>query len=184
MLKGKKGNLILRLRKVGARLGQGWGKVLGKVGARSGQGWGKVRTKSKVQARSGQARLGQGWGKVGARSGQKARFGQGRGKLAAIPMYLLIYSPISSTSISVSTPVSRLSPYLSFLFFLSIYSILLTPLYQSLCLFYLYFSISISIAVSILSLHLSLYLFYIYLQIYPCMSDILHSIGVVEEFQR
>ena len=71
------GNLIHRLRKVGARLGQGWGKVLvkvgarsgqkarsgqglgrqglGKVRARSGQGWSKVRTKSKVRARSGQA---------------------------------------------------------------------------------------------------------------------------------
>ena len=57
------GNLILRLRKVGARLGQVWGKVLGKVRARSGQGWGKVWTKSKVRARSGQARFGQGQGK-------------------------------------------------------------------------------------------------------------------------
>ena len=66
----KSGNLILRLRKVGARLGQGWGKVLSKVGARSGQGWGKVRAKSKVRARFGQARLGQGSGKVGARLGQ------------------------------------------------------------------------------------------------------------------
>ena len=50
------GNLILRLRKVGARsgqgLGQGWGKVLGKVGARSGQ-----------KARLGQGLGRQGWGK-------------------------------------------------------------------------------------------------------------------------
>ena len=39
--------------------------------------------------------------------------------------YLLIYSPISSISISVSTPVSRLSPYLSlYLFCLSFLSIL------------------------------------------------------------
>ena len=39
-----------------ARLGQGLGRQgLGKVGARLGQGWGKVRTKSKVRARSGQA---------------------------------------------------------------------------------------------------------------------------------
>ena len=118
------GNLILRLRKVGARLGQGWGKVLGKVRARLGQGLDKKQGSGKVWA-----------GKVRARSGQKARFGQGRGKLAVIPMYftlitppslsptsitnqslyhyLLIYSPISSTSISVSTPVSRLSSYLS-----------------------------------------------------------------------
>ena len=47
------GNLILRLRKVGARLGQGldikqglgrqgWGKVGARSWARSGQGWGKV----------------------------------------------------------------------------------------------------------------------------------------------
>ena len=43
-----------------ARLGQGLGQGPGKVGARSGQGW----TKSKVRARSGQARSGQGWGKV------------------------------------------------------------------------------------------------------------------------
>ena len=50
----KLGNLILRLRKVGARLGQGLGQGPGKVGARLGQGWGKVRTKSKVRARSGQ----------------------------------------------------------------------------------------------------------------------------------
>ena len=42
--------MILRLRKVGARLGQGPGKVLGKVRARLGQGPGKVWTKSKVQA--------------------------------------------------------------------------------------------------------------------------------------
>ena len=90
------GNLILRLRKVGARLGQGWGKILGKVGARLGQGLdkkqgsGKVWTKSKVRARSGQARFGQGSGKVGARSGQKARFGQGRGKLVAIPLYFTL----------------------------------------------------------------------------------------------
>ena len=61
------GNLILRLRKVGARLGQGWGKVLGKVRARSRQGWGKVWTKNKGRARSGQARSGQGSGNVGAR---------------------------------------------------------------------------------------------------------------------
>ena len=45
------GNLILRLRKVGVRLGQGPGQGWGKVG----QGWCKVRTKSKVRARSGQA---------------------------------------------------------------------------------------------------------------------------------
>ena len=131
--------------KVGARLGQGWGKVLGKVRARLGQGLDKKQGSGKVWAGKVWARLGQGPGKVGARSGQKARFGQGRGKLAAIPIYftlitppslspasitnqslyhyLLIYSPISSTSISVSTPVSRLSPYLSFLYFLSIYSI-------------------------------------------------------------
>ena len=39
-----------------ARFGQGLGRQgLGKVGARFGQGWGKVRTKSKVGARSGQA---------------------------------------------------------------------------------------------------------------------------------
>ena len=120
---------------------QGWGKVGARSWAGSGQGWGKIWTKREVRARSGQARSGQGWGKVGARSVQKARFGQGRGKLAVIPMYftlitppslssasitnqslyhyLLIYSPISSTSISVSTPVSRLSPYLSlYLFYL------------------------------------------------------------------
>ena len=60
------GNLILRLRKVGARLGQGLGQGPGKVGARFGQGSGKVWTKSKVRARSGQARSGQGSGKVGA----------------------------------------------------------------------------------------------------------------------
>ena len=64
-------NLILCLRKVGARLGQGWGKVLGKVRARSGKGWGKVWTKNKVRARSGQARSGQSSGKVRARLGQE-----------------------------------------------------------------------------------------------------------------
>ena len=63
------GKLILRLGKVGARLGQGRGKVLDKIGARLGQGLGIVRTKSKVwarsvQARSVQARSGQGSGKV------------------------------------------------------------------------------------------------------------------------
>ena len=68
-----RGNLILRLPptqgwgKVRARLGQGWGKVLGKVRARSAQGWGKVWTKSKVRARSRQARSEQGSGKVRAR---------------------------------------------------------------------------------------------------------------------
>ena len=95
-----KGNLILRLRKVGARLGHGPGKVLGKVRARLGQGWCKVWTKSKVRARSGQARSGQGSGKVGARSGQKARFGQGRGKLAVIPMYFTLITIHSPKSIS------------------------------------------------------------------------------------
>ena len=92
------GNLILRLRKVGARLGQGLGQGPGKVWARLGQGWGKVRTKSKVGARSW-LRSGQGLGKVGARLGQGpdkkqgsgkvwagkvwARFGQGWGKVGA-----------------------------------------------------------------------------------------------------
>ena len=91
------GNLILRLRKVGARLEQGWGKV-----------W----TKSKVRARSGQARSGQGWGKVGARSGQKARFGQGRGKLAASLMYFtLITSPsLSPASITNQSHYHYLMP--------------------------------------------------------------------------
>ena len=42
--------------------------------ARLGQGWGKVWTKSKVRARSGQARSGQGWG-------NGARLGQGWGKV-------------------------------------------------------------------------------------------------------
>ena len=66
---------------------QGWGKVGAKLGQGLGQGpgkvLGKVWTKSKVQARSGQARSGQGWGKVGARSGQKARFG--RSGLPGVP---------------------------------------------------------------------------------------------------
>ena len=57
------GNLILRLRKVGARLGQGWGKVLGKVRARSGQGLDKKQGSGKVWAGKVWARLGQGWGK-------------------------------------------------------------------------------------------------------------------------
>ena len=67
----KPGNLILRLRKVGARLGQGlgqgWGKVLGKVRARSGQGPGKVGARSGQKARFGQGLGRQGWGKVWAR---------------------------------------------------------------------------------------------------------------------
>jgi hypothetical protein len=75
------GNLILRLRKVGARLGQGLEQGWGKVGARSGQGPGKVRAKSKVGARFGQARSGQGWGKVGARLGQGLDKKQGCGKV-------------------------------------------------------------------------------------------------------
>ena len=77
------GNLILRLRKVGARLGQGLGQGPGKVGARLGQGWGKVWTKSKVRARSGQARSGQGSGKVRARFGQGPDKKQGSGKVGA-----------------------------------------------------------------------------------------------------
>ena len=118
------GNLILRLRKVGASLGQGWGKVSGKVGARSGQGWGKVRAKSKVRARLGQARLGQGWGKVGARLGQGLDKKQAWGKLAALITpasiiykslyhYLLIYSPIypHHLSIPLSIPITYQSLY-------------------------------------------------------------------------
>ena len=46
---------------------QGWGKVGARLGQGLGQGWGKVWTKSKVRARSGQARSEQGLGKVGAR---------------------------------------------------------------------------------------------------------------------
>ena len=70
------GNLILRLHKVGARLGQGRGKVLGKVRARLGQGLDKKQGSGKVWAGKVGARLGQGrdkvWtkSKVGARSGQ------------------------------------------------------------------------------------------------------------------
>ena len=62
------GNLILRLRKVGARLRQGWGKA-----------W----TKSKVRARSGQAKSGQGSGKVWARLGHGMDKKQGSGKVGA-----------------------------------------------------------------------------------------------------
>ena len=58
--------------KVGARLGQGWGKVLGKVRARSGQGLDKKQGSGKVWAGKVRARFRQGSGKVGARSGQKA----------------------------------------------------------------------------------------------------------------
>ena len=65
------GNLILRLRKVGARLGQVWGKVLGKVQARSGQGPVKVGARSGQKARFGQGLGRQGSGKVRARSGQE-----------------------------------------------------------------------------------------------------------------
>ena len=54
------GNLILRLRKVGARLGQVLGRGPGKVGARSGQ-----------KARFGQGQGRQGLGKVRARFGQE-----------------------------------------------------------------------------------------------------------------
>ena len=36
-----RGNLVIYRCKVGARLGQGWGKTLGKVGARLGQGRGR-----------------------------------------------------------------------------------------------------------------------------------------------
>ena len=86
------GNLILRLRKAGARLGQGWGKVLGKVRARSGQGPGKVWTKSKVRARSGQARSGQGWGKVEARLGQAS----------CDPMYFTLITPPSLSPASIT----------------------------------------------------------------------------------
>ena len=75
---------------------QGWGNVEARSWARLGQSWGKVWIKSKVwarsgQARSGQARSGQGSGKVWARSGQKARFGQGRGKLVR-SQCILLYS--------------------------------------------------------------------------------------------
>ena len=63
-IRGSFGNLILRLRKVGARLGQGWGKVLGKVrarlGARLGQGLDKKQGSGKVWAGKVWARLGQG----------------------------------------------------------------------------------------------------------------------------
>ena len=160
--------------KVGARLGQGLGQGPGKVRARLGQGWGKVWTKSKVRARSGQARSGQGSGKVGARSGQKARFGQGRGKLAAIPMYFTLITPPSLRllslidpfiTISLSIPLSPppLSPYLPlyhvFLHILpsifAIYSIFYLLSYPS--------DPSVSIPLSILPLfpYLSLYLFYL-----------------------
>ena len=64
--------------------GQGWVKVRARSGQKARfrqglgrQGLGKVWTKSKVQARSGQARSGKGWGEVGA------RFGQGSGKVQA-----------------------------------------------------------------------------------------------------
>ena len=80
------GNLILRLRKVGARLGQGLGQGPGKVRARLGQGLDKKQGSGKVWAGKVRARFGQGWGKVGARFGKKARFGQGRGNLAVISM--------------------------------------------------------------------------------------------------
>ena len=94
------GNLILRLRKVGARLGQGWGKVLSKVGARLGQGWGKVRARSGQKARFGQARSGQGWSKVGARLGQVLD------KQAAIEMFFCTYS---SGFHHLSMPLSLIS---------------------------------------------------------------------------
>ena len=77
------GNLILRLRKVGARLGQGWGKVLGKVWARLGQGWGKVGARSGQKARFGQGLGRQGLGKVRARLGQGLDKKQGSGKVGA-----------------------------------------------------------------------------------------------------
>ena len=64
--------MIHRLRKVGARLWQGLG-----------QGLGKVWTKSKVRARSGQARSGQGLGTVEARFGQGLDKKQGSGKVGA-----------------------------------------------------------------------------------------------------
>ena len=86
-LNGIYGNLILRLRKVGARLGQGWGKVGARSWARSGQGSGKVGARSGQKARFGQglgrqgpgkvrARFGQGWGKVRTKSKVRARPGQ------------------------------------------------------------------------------------------------------------
>ena len=57
------GNLILRLRKVGARLGQGLGQGPGKVRARCGQGLDKKQGLGKVWAGKVWARLGQGSGK-------------------------------------------------------------------------------------------------------------------------
>ena len=84
-LSGHIGNLILRLRKVGARLGQGWGKVLGKVGARSGQGLDKKKGSGKVWDGKVWARFGQGWGKVRTNLILRlrkvgARLGQGLGQ--------------------------------------------------------------------------------------------------------
>ena len=50
---------------------QGWGKVGARLGKGLGQSPGKVWTKSKVRARSGQARSWQGSGKVRAKLGQE-----------------------------------------------------------------------------------------------------------------
>ena len=83
------GNLILRLRKVWARSGQGWDKVW----TRLGQG---------LDKKQGLGR--QGRGKVETRSGQKARFGRGLGKLAAIP------TPITSPCLTL--PQRNLAPTL------------------------------------------------------------------------
>ena len=65
------GNLILRLRKVRARLGQGWGKVGARSLARSGQGRGMVGARSGQKTRVGQGLGRQGLGKVRAMLGQE-----------------------------------------------------------------------------------------------------------------
>ena len=80
-----RGNLILRLRKVWARLRQGLGQGPGTVRARLGQGLDKKQGSGKVWAGKVWARLGQvpdkkqGSGKVWAGK-VGARFGQGWGK--------------------------------------------------------------------------------------------------------
>ena len=189
--------------KVRARLGQGLdkkqgsGKVwAGKVWARLGQGPGKVG------ARSGQkARFRQGRGKLAAIPIYFTLITPPSLSPASITNqslyhYLLIYSPISSASridiypCIMSISISILSIFLVYLFYLSDPSVSIPlsilPLFLYFHIYRCIYSISTSIPLSILALspHLSLYLFDIYLQIYPCMSDILRSIGVVVEFQR
>ena len=112
----------------------------------------------------------------------------------SIPLSILPLSPCLSPtdSISILLFILSLSPHLfHYLFYLYLY------IYPSI------HSISISTSITLVSIHsispspyLSLYLFYLYLHIYiplsilfyqhiyPYMSDIFHSIGVVEEFQR